>query len=324
MLPDERTTHSNTLPLPQRRRGSGRRAGAGRRAPAGRLPARAGHQRPAPRATPTARSRRRCCTRPTSILIDDRVPPAGRHRALPAAQGQRPHPLRPDDPVRAQRPAAVPAARAAPPAPTRSSRRRPTRRSGAPASGRCCARARCHRALERKQRTQAQRDRRPPPLAVAFPARPQGADGGARRQRRLPGPVRARQPATARRHDFDDSVEDARSVFEQLMASVRTVHRLRPLRDRPAGAAGGRASRWATSAAEVDRRRCAPGWPRWPSGAGAGAPAGRVANGALHGDRELVASRDPEPGHGGAAPRPARARAARSRSPRPTRACASA
>ena len=145
---------------------------------------------------------------PDVVLIDDRVPPAGGVDLCATAEGQRPHALRPDDHLRAQRSAAIPGARRWPRAPTRCSRPRPTRRSGARVCGRCCARARCT-ALERKQRTQGSEivERRHWRRTSCTICRGQVAA--------LPANVDylarfAPAAGRPRRADFDESVEDAR------------------------------------------------------------------------------------------------------------------
>ena len=73
--------------------------------------------------------------------------------------------------------------------------------------------------VERKQRDAEAGDRRAAPLAVALPARSAGAGGGAGRQRRLPGQVRARRRATRAGATSTRASRTRRAVFEQLMAT---------------------------------------------------------------------------------------------------------
>ena len=94
-----------------------------------------------------------------------------------------------------------------------------------------------YRRIDRVQRTPAQRDRRPAPVAVAFPARSQGADRRARGQRRVPGAVRARRRRPAPRRVRRQHRRHARRVRAGQGVGPHRA-RLRPLRDRPARSAG--------------------------------------------------------------------------------------
>ena len=322
MLSDERTTHATSCRRRARSRVSSSRRAAPSCAPlVGFLRGR-GHQRPHRRPTPTARSRRRCCTRPTSCSSTTACRPSGGIDLVPAAEGQRPHALRPDDPLHAQRSAAVPGARA------RGRRRRGVRavdrrrRSGGHALWALLRTRALYRRIDRLQRTQRSEiverrqwlshflhDLKGQVGALAANVdylatlRARRRRPAARRLRRRASTTRAASSSSSRRPSARCSTTTASRPASSCRATTRfrlgeaaaePIETLRRLAD------DGRSATLTVAA-------------RRPS---ASAP--------LYGDRELIASRDPEPGDGGAAPRRPRTASWRSRSPRPTRACASA
>ena len=145
----------------------------------------------------------------------------------------------------------------------------------------------------------AQRDRRPPAVAVALPARPQGADRRARRQRRVPGSVRARRrpirvSPTSRRASRTRAASSSRSRRRSGPCSTTTDSRPasscpRDERFRLGEAAAEPIETLRRLAAMAERNRHG------------GEPAGRPRTHALRRSR-AGRVRDPEPGDGGAAP----------------------
>ena len=182
--------------------------------------ARASTSGPSP--TPRGRSRRRCCTRPTSCSSTT----ASRRRAasisvLRLKANVRTHfvptILCTLNDLRRERVRALAAGADAVFAPATDVEERRARIWA-------LLRTRAlYRRIDRLQRDAAQRDRRPPAVAVALPARPQGADRRARGQRRVPGSVRAGRRTTRGSPTSKSSIEDTRGIFEQVKAAVRTV-----------------------------------------------------------------------------------------------------
>ena len=194
MLPDERTTHSNTLSLPSDVEGPVAAPGRGVARPLvdflrgqGINVQTTSDADSAFEAAPLPPARRRAHRRP--------APARGRHRAVSAVEGQRAHPLRARDRLRARRSPDAPLARA------RRGRRcrvrpRHGRARAAHASLVAAANARALSTTRQEATRAGLRDRRPPSLARPLPARSAGAGGRAQRQRRLLGQAQRRREAT--------------------------------------------------------------------------------------------------------------------------------